>query len=183
MKKIEGFDKYYISKTGQILDVDYNKTKKAKLLKQQTTLDGYKFVQLSKNGKIYNKKIHRLVAEAFIPNPYNKPEINHKDGNKHNNNAENLEWVNRSENMRHASANRLLHPNPRRGDEHPRPMLGRKNPNAALKRRVKVRIIETDEVFNSIIDCALAINGSDRRISECLHDRQKSHMGYHFERI
>ena len=93
MKKIEGFDKYYISKTGQILDVDYNKTKKAKLLKQQTTLDGYKFVQLSKNGKIYNKKIHRLVAEAFIPNPNNLPQVNHKDENKTNNNVVNLEWV------------------------------------------------------------------------------------------
>lgn len=176
-RSIINYPSYQISNDGHVK----NSRGKEKSLSKSD--DGYLKVDLYSAGIRSTKRVHRLVAEAFIPNPYNKPEINHKDGNKHNNNAKNLEWVNRSENMRHASANRLLHPNPRRGDEHPRPMLGCKNPNAALKRRVKVRIIETDEVFNSIIDCALAINGSDRRISECLHDRQKSHMGYHFERV
>ena len=65
--------------------------------------DGYIFV----NIKGIQKPLHRYVAEAFIPNPENKPEVNHKDGNKQNNFASNLEWATRSENMIHAVNNHL----------------------------------------------------------------------------
>lgn len=60
--------------------------------------DGYAFVVLSKNGKCKTKGIHRLVAEAFIPNPYDLPLINHKDENSKNNHVDNLEWCNYSYN-------------------------------------------------------------------------------------
>lgn len=66
------------------------------------------FVHLFKDHKSKSFLIHRLVAETFIPNPDNKPQINHKDGNPMNNNINNLEWVNAFENMRHAQANGLL---------------------------------------------------------------------------
>ena len=65
---------------------------KEKLLKQSEDKDGYKRVSLNKNNKSKLCTIHRLVAEAFIPNPNNYPCINHKDENKQNNNLENLEW-------------------------------------------------------------------------------------------
>ena len=65
--------------------------------------DGYTFMTIS--GK--QIPIHRFVANAFIPNPENKPEINHKDGNKKNNCVDNLEWVTRSENQKHAADNNL----------------------------------------------------------------------------
>lgn len=94
MKKIKGFDRYFISKEGEILDIEYNNSKKCKILKQSTNLDGYKFIQLSKNGKVYNKRINRLVAETYIPNPQQLPQVNHKDENKANNRVENLEWCN-----------------------------------------------------------------------------------------
>src|SRR5690606_5778138 len=55
-------------------------------------LTGYKFVQLYKDKKMYNRVIHRLVAETFIDNPLLFPVVNHKDGNKHNNVTDNLEW-------------------------------------------------------------------------------------------
>ena len=57
---------------------------------------------IDKDGKRYYKSIHRLVAEHFIPNPHNKPQVNHKDGNKQNNVVKNLEWVTASENRKHA---------------------------------------------------------------------------------
>ncbi len=63
---------------------------------------GYERVTIYKNGKRKDFQVHRLVADAFIPNPDNKPQVNHIDGNKLNNVVENLEWVTRSENQLHA---------------------------------------------------------------------------------
>ena len=62
---------------------------------------------LYKNGKRENKLVNRLVAEAFIPNPENKPEVNHIDGNPLNNFVTNLEWATKAENMKHAYINNL----------------------------------------------------------------------------
>ena len=75
---------------------------KLKYLKQTLKRNGYWQVKLFKNGmrKYYN--IHRLVAQTFIPNPDNKPEVNHIDGFKDNNKPDNLEWVTSRENQLHA---------------------------------------------------------------------------------
>lgn len=65
--------------------------------------DGYHIIALTHKKKRYTRKYHRLVAEAFIPNPSNKPEVNHKDGNNLNNRVDNLEWVYSHNNTHHAS--------------------------------------------------------------------------------
>ena len=67
--------------------------------------DGYYYVKLFQDGKGQQKAVHRIVAEAFIPNPNNKPQVNHKDRNKGNNDISNLEWVTRAENQSHAIRN------------------------------------------------------------------------------
>lgn len=109
-KDIEGYEGLYqVSTCGNIKSlpkVRRNGTgtyiQKERLLKPSNTSTGYKKVELCKDGKRKSFKVHRLVAIAFIPNPDNKPEVNHIDGNKINNNIDNLEWVTSSENSVHA---------------------------------------------------------------------------------
>lgn len=93
---IKGFEDYCISRTGKVL------SPKGRYLTPRTVKDGYLGVTLSKNNIQKQFLIHRLVAKYFIPNPKNKSEVNHKDGNKQNNNDWNLEWNTRSENEKHA---------------------------------------------------------------------------------
>jgi hypothetical protein len=73
-----------------------------KIIKGEICKNGYKRVHVSHNGEQYKILIHRLVATAFIPNPLNKPCVNHKDGNKANNHVDNLEWCTHGENLKHA---------------------------------------------------------------------------------
>lgn len=102
-KDIKGYEgKYQISNLGNIKSINYNKTKKEKLLKPNISKRGYKYINLCKSGRQQKKYIHRLVAEAFISNPNNYPVINHKDNNPLNNNVKNLEWCTQSYNVRYA---------------------------------------------------------------------------------
>jgi hypothetical protein len=99
-KKIEGFENYSVSNEGRVkndkifLKLSYNKR-------------GYSQVVLWNKNKNKIQTIHRLVAQAFIPNPDNKPEVNHIDYNKTNNHVSNLEWATKKENEDHALQNGL----------------------------------------------------------------------------
>ena len=168
--QIETHPKYYATSEGRII----NSRGKAK--SQTNNKDGYLKVDLYHGGERTTKRVHRIIAEAFVPNPDNKPDVNHIDGNKHNNRPENLEWATKSENMIHAYQTGLAKPHPSYG------MRGHKNPNGGRKGR-PVRIVETGEVFKSFIECAKAINGNDRAVCDCVNGRQYTHRGYHFESV
>lgn len=88
-------------------------------LKTPTDVHGYLYCHLYKNNSSKRFAVHRLVAEAFIPNLDGKPEVNHKDGDKHNNCVENLEWATKSENMRHAASIGLHSQYDRHGSKNP----------------------------------------------------------------
>ncbi|ADH03403.1 HNH endonuclease [Bacillus phage W.Ph.] len=83
-------------------------TVKGKVMTKRLNDRGYHEIKLSVGGKGAYKKLHRIVAMAFIPNPENKEEVNHKDTDKLNNTVDNLEWNTHEENIRHAFANNLI---------------------------------------------------------------------------
>ena len=98
-KYIKGYHKYIVDTKGNVFNLDKNSK-----LTPRVNKDGYGSVYLYKNGKGTNYRIHRLVAQAFIPNPNNYKEINHKDHNTMNNCVENLEWCDRTYNNRYSRA-------------------------------------------------------------------------------
>lgn len=159
---------YQVSNTGKIRRSDSKR--------EHSVRDngGYLTVDLYSSGDRVTRRVHRLVAEEFVPNPDCKPEVNHIDGNKHNNAASNLEWVTKKENCHHAWRAELAKPS--------YGMLGKKNPNGGRKGK-PIRIVETGEVFGTLQECEEAIDGNNRHINDCLRGRQKTHRGYHFEYV
>lgn len=99
VRYIKDFPEYAVDMLGNVYSFKYGKTR---VMKANPTLKGYLQVSLALNGKLYPRRVHRLVAEAFIPNPNNLPQVNHKDGNKLNNSVENLEWCTNSYNLHHS---------------------------------------------------------------------------------
>ena len=102
-KEIPGTNgEYKISNYGKVMT-----TKTGRILSPAIDERGYERVCLFKMDRSHRYKVHRLVAITFIPNPDNKEQVNHKDGNKRNNSVDNLEWVTNEENMHHSRANGL----------------------------------------------------------------------------
>ena len=154
-KTIDGFPSYEVSNLGRIR----NKNTGHILKPQLNTRTGYLQVGLFVDKKHKSIYIHRLVAENFIGKRPPKKDINHIDGDKFNNKSSNLEYCTRRENIEHSYINGL-------------------NPI-----KIKIKIIETGEVFDSINNCARHIDGDPELIRQCLSDKYNrySHKGYHFK--
>lgn len=150
------YDNYNISEDGVLTNRKGHEIKA--YLKQ-----GYKYAVIRYRGTNVNKAIHRIVAEAFIPNPDGKPQVNHKDGNKLNNTVSNLEWVTAKENTRHSVY--VLKRDHQKGLRHP------------------VRLVETGQEFDSRVACADFLHtGIDYLIDVC-DDPFKTCKGYHIESV
>lgn len=101
-RDITGYEGLYqVSNLGRVKSLKNKSNHKNEVLLKPETSRGYKRVSLSKDDILTHHLLHRLVAQTFIPNPDNKPQVNHIDGNKNNNKSSNLEWCTASENRKH----------------------------------------------------------------------------------
>lgn len=111
-RSVVGFEDFYeVSSIGNVRGIDRvisrsggrgNVVKRKGMILRSHDSIGYRILNLSRDGKNFGRLVHRLVAEAFIPNPENKLTVNHKNGIKHDNVVDNLEWATYSENEIHA---------------------------------------------------------------------------------
>lgn len=168
-RPIKGYEHYEISNRGEIKNLKTNR-----ILKKDNSRKYYE-VALSKNGKVKKFSIHRLVAETFIVNPKNKPQVNHKDGNKLNNCVDNLEWVTVSENILHSYKNGLQIHN----------QLGKFGWNSFRGKPVKqIDILsgKTIKEYGSMGDAARQLNiKHSQNIKACADGITKSCAGYKWE--
>ena len=105
-KPVEGFeDKIEVSNLGRVANLNYRRTGERRIVPQSLEVKGYHKVSFCIGSKVYTFKVHRLVAQAFIPNPNGFKEVNHKDENKDNNCVDNLEWCDTPYNCNYGTRN------------------------------------------------------------------------------
>ncbi len=106
---IKGYEGLYeVSSFGRVRSLNYHLTGQTKVLSTGDNGNGYLQVDLCKNGKRKKYSVHRLVAEAFIPNWFDDPEVNHRDENPKNNHVSNLEWCDRKYNDNYGTRNERM---------------------------------------------------------------------------
>lgn len=167
--QISGFPEYYASDAGYIYSRNYAKTGRIKKLAFSKKRNGYLGVTL---GSGNYKLVHRLIAEAFVPNRDNKPQVNHKNGDKEDNRVENLEWANASENIRHSYdvLKRPASPHPTLGK------LGKDNPLSKPVLQIKNGVVVNE--FCAIADAERITGINHSHISMCCSGKQKTAGGY-----
>ena len=177
-KDIKGFEGLYqVSNTGKVFSmcrfiIDKNDNEKQidhKMLSQYTNKNGYKIVKLYKNCKGKSFKVHRLVLESFIENKLNKPCINHMDGNKLNNQLDNLDWVTHKENTQHAFKSGLQKSS----------SIGKfGKDNRLSKAVVQIQTESIGRVFWSRLEAERKTGISSRKIALCCNGKRRTAGGY-----
>ena len=157
---------YQVSNLGNILSLNYRNTGRAELMNPWEDKDGYLKIGLRKNRKTDFILVHRLVAQTFLPNPDNYPQVNHKDENKANNRVENLEWCDGKYNHNYGTINQRI---------------SKANTNGKLSKPV-LQLSLTGELireYPSANECGR--NGLERSgVIRCCNGKQKTHKGFKF---
>lgn len=164
-RDILGYEgKYMVSNMGRVKSLDYNRTGKEKILSPGINTKGYLIVGLFKNGKQNMRLVHRLVAEAFIPNPYNLPQVNHKDENIKNNIVSNLEWCDPKYNTNYGTRNKRVSAKLLNREDLSKPVL----------------CVETGIVYISSMDAERKTGADQSSIIKCCRGKLKTTGGYHW---
>lgn len=154
-KDIEGYEGLYqVSTLGRVKN-----SRTGRVLKVGKIGNGYLIVNLYKDGKRTNYKVHRLVAQAFIPNPQNKPQVNHIDEDKENNYVENLEWSTAKENNNH----------------------GTRTLRMSKTKSKPIICVETGIDYYGISECARQMGLHQQSITAVLKGKLKTTGGYTFK--
>lgn len=197
-KPIKGYEgKYYISNKGNVLAENYERSGKSKLLKPTLTTTGYLKVELWVGSKRKTYRLHRLIAEAFIPNPQNKQFIDHINTIKTDNRIENLRWVTRSENMNNPLTKKKISESSkgRKVSIETRQKLSyatkhRKNAEAIFIKmqkasveacKKKVICIETGIIYESAREASKCTGASYKSISRVCLGQRKSTKDFHWK--
>ena len=165
-KDIEGYEGLYmVSSEGRVKRLQSKGCKQERILKPINNGYGYLRVTLFKDGKHITHRIHRLVANTFIPNPENKPEVNHIDEDKENNCVDNLEWCTRKYNCNH-------------GTRTERSAKTQSKPVLAISKDKKSYLY-----FNSAKDAERLRGFNHSSIASCCRDKRKTHKGYTWQYV
>lgn len=161
-KPVLGYEGLYeVSNLGRVKSLNWKRTNTHKCLYLKKHNKGYKQVELVKDKSSKMFLVHRLVANAFLDNPFNKTQINHKDYDKTNNNVDNLEWCTNSENMKHSCL--------------------RKN-DKPKRRKEKILQFDIDGNFLKLWDDCISIKKekgfNQTSIFECCENKRKTAYGY-----
>lgn len=168
-KPVVGFKNYLVSNLGRIKSLertsvtgnDAKRTYLSRIMKCQT-YQGYYRTQLIRDGKSVTVKVHRIVAQAFIPNPDNLPQVNHKDEDKSNNTVDNLEWCTAKYNVHYNGRQKRI--------------FEKQLKNGTIDKRIeemrqatirKIKCINTGEIFNSIKEASLKYSIDSSSITKC----------------
>lgn len=172
-KDIPGYESLYkVSNLGNVLSLNYARRGFAKQLTPKCNSAGRLWVELAKDGKRKPMLIHRLVGMAFIPNPNNYPQINHKDENPKNNHADNLEWCTQEYNIRYFY------------DRRTQEWFMNRSETPRYRKRITMAVDQftKDGVFirrwNNSRQVMTELGLSDWSISECCRGNRKSAYGY-----
>ena len=150
------FNAYECSSEGRIRNL-----KTGRIMKTSVDRRGYEQVCLRKDKMQHVVRVHRVIADAFHDGNHEGLDVNHIDGDKLNNRANNLEFCTRKENIRHAFDTGLKEPS----------------------RQIRIRVVETGKVYDSIRACSRDVNCAQNYIGQCLAGKYESAKGYHFEYV